>query len=198
MGRKKAYYGSGNRRGGKSSVQELAEAVHMSDPEKGLEFTNSLMSMEELGGFPALMEESPKNQGIMCMQACGYSQRFIAKTFGMTQPAVSQIVNRIDPAGLFRISTKAKNALITQLAKNISNEALASITYEDMMEHTALERVRMADMAVNISQKLNQSKHRDFGGSRLDALLAEMERESEIDVSGSPLEDVDGDGSEDV
>ena len=156
---------------------------------ESLMLASDVMSAEDLVNYPKIKGESPRDQGIMCAYACGYGQRYIAKMFGIGQPAVCKIIKRIDPDHTFRVTADAKKAFITRIAESRAVEALSMITYEDLQESSATEKARVADTMLKITQSLNQSKHKELGASMLDSLIDGAIKEAEVVVvEKSPLE----------
>jgi hypothetical protein len=164
------------------------EAVVKVSEALGITLAADVMSIEELQDFPNLRNEGKRNQGIMACIACGFPQTHVAEMFGITQPTVNGIINRIDPGGRFRLSPNAKKAFVTQMAEGRAMSAINSITYDELKECSPVERTKIATEMTKISQALNQSKHKEIGASRLDNLLQEVEAER-VEVSDSPLEE---------
>jgi len=148
----------------------------------GIRLNADILSIEDLQGFPNLRAENSRNQGIMAMVACGFSQSHIAEAFGVAQPTIWEIVNRIDPQKKFKLSKKAKRAFITQMAEGTAMSAIASITYSDLIELGADKRTVVAEKLMKLSADLNQSKHKDTGGSRLAQLIEQIENETVEDA----------------
>lgn len=153
------------------ALVEISEAM-------GIQLAADALCIEDLAGFPDIAGESKRNQAIMCMVACGFPQMHIAQAFGVSQPTIWEIIHRIDPSGMFRIDPKAKKAFITKMAEGRAMSAIASITYEDMVELDADKRMNLAAKAMKISQDLNVSKHKELGGGRMDMLLDQMAAEA--------------------
>ena len=161
---------------------ELADA-------KALLLAGDVMGAMDLGAFPDIASEEPRSQAIMCMAACGMSQTYIAKVFDVSQPTINGIIKRIDPNGMFTIDRAGKNAFITKMAQGRTVEAMASITPEKLEESSARELTAIAKDMVSIDQTLNQTKHKEMAGSRLDNLLAEVAEEASFEVLDSTKED---------
>jgi hypothetical protein len=172
-GKPAGYY----RKRDKSRDKRRDKVIHAAATAIGITMGADVMSMEELKDFPALDNESHRNQLIMCAVACGLSQPFIAKAFGVSQPTIWEIIKRIDPKGIFRISPDSKKAFITQLYTTRAMEALTSITPEKLEEMSGADLMRLAKIGTDAAQSLNQSKHKEIGRSRLDALVSEMEHD---------------------
>lgn len=153
------------------AVVEISEAM-------GIQLAADALCIEDLAGFPDIASESKRNQAIMCMVACGFPQTHIAQAFGVAQPTIWEIIQRIDPEGMFKIDPKAKKAFITKMAEGRAMSAIASITYEDMLDLDADKRATVAQKLMKISQDLNVSKHKNLGGGRMDMLLDQMAAES--------------------
>lgn len=143
----------------------------------GVTLQSDVMGVHELAQFPSFQGESPRNQGIMCALACGYSQCFVAKMFGIRQPTVWEIAKRIDPDGMFKLSPNAKKAFITKIAESRGLEALSSITPEKLEDASAKELMGIGKDMVAITSALNQSKHKEIGASRLERLMDVIEEE---------------------
>ena len=152
------------------AVVKISEAL-------GTVLTPDILSIEEMQGFPALKKESERNQMIMCATACGFSQPFIAKALGVSQPTINEIIQRIDPDHMFRVSPDAKKAFMTQMFQTRGTEALASITPEKLEESSASDLARIAKTMTDAAQNLNQSKHKEVSGNRLEMLMAQIENE---------------------
>lgn len=144
----------------------------------GIRLSADVLCIEDLAGFPDIAKESKRNQAIMCMTAAGFPQTHIAEAFNVSQPTVYEIINRIDPAGMFRINPKAKNAFLTKLAEGRGISALASISLDEILALPADKRMDFAAKAIKISQDLNVTKHKDVGGNRMDMLLEQMASEA--------------------
>lgn len=153
----------------------------------GITLAADVMTIEELQDFPNLRNESVRNQGIMACIACGFPQTHVAEMFGVKQPTIHEIIHRIDPGGRFRLSPNAKKAFVTQMAEGRAMSAINSITYDELMECTPVERTKIATEMTKIAQSLNQSKHKEVSASRLEMLLTEVEAER-VEVSASPLD----------
>ena len=153
------------------AVVQISEAM-------GIQLAADALCIEDLAGFPDIASESKRNQAIMCMVACGFPQSHIAQAFDVAQPTVWEIIHRIDPNGMFKIDPKAKKAFITKMAEGRAMSAIASITYEDLMDLDADKRMNLAQKAMKISQDMNVSKHKDLGGNRMDMLLEQMAAEA--------------------
>jgi predicted transcriptional regulator len=167
----------------------IPEEVELGNTEE-LMLTGDVMSAHDLINFPRLKGETPRNQGVMAAYSLGYGQRFIAKMFGIEQPAVSKIIKKIDPEHTFRISADAKKAFLTRIAESRAVEAISLITYEDLVDSSATEKARVADTMLKITQSLNQSKHKELGASMLDNLIDGAIKEAEvIVVEKGPLEE---------
>ena len=163
------------------AIVRVAEAV-------GITLQTDVMCLEEVAQFPKLAQETPRNQGIVCALACGYSQGFIAKMFGLAQPTVWEIIQRIDPDGMFKLSPNAKKAFVTRLAEARGMEALSSITPEKLEESSAKELSGIAKDMAALSSSLNTSKHKDLTPSRLDSLIDGALEAERVEVSASPCE----------
>ena len=142
---------------------------------------SDVMNMRDLADFPNIDSESDKNKLIMMATACGYSQAKIGKAFNVTQSTIFDIIHRIDPDGMFRLKPSARTAFITRLAESRCVEALSCITPEKLEESSAKELMGIAKDYVVIKTNLNQSKHAQHGGSRLDSLMEAMEVERQND-----------------
>lgn len=153
-------------------VAEVAEAFNIN-------IASDVLTLEELDGFPNIRDLNKRDQAMMAMVACGFSQGHIAEAFGLAQPTVWEIIQRIDPDGLFKISPKAKKAFITRMAESRAMSAIGSITYNDLLELDADKRANVAQKMMKISQDMNQTKHKDLGGNRMDLLLEQMAAEAE-------------------
>lgn len=145
----------------------------------GITLASDVMTLEDLEGFPDLDKESLRDQGILLAYACGYGTHYIGKMFGIDRSTAWRVIQRVDPEGRLRLGKNAKKAYMTKLYEMRAIEALSSITPEKFEEATAGELMRVAKMATDASASLNQSKHRDGGGSRLDRLLEAMVEEQE-------------------
>lgn len=132
---------------------------------------------EDLENLPSITGASMKAQGMLAMGAVGYSQGDIAEAYGVSQQAVSDTVRRLDPNGMFRLSPTAKRAFVSKLAEGKALAAIGSIKLSEMKESTPVERARIAKTLTDISQTLNQTKHKEIGGSKLDVLLDSIEKE---------------------
>ena len=148
-------------------VAEVAESM-------GIALAADVLSLEDMSGFPQLQNEKPRNQAIMACIAAGMSQCHVAQAFGVSQPAISVIVKRIDPNGMFKLDPKRKRAIMTQLAEGRAMSAITSISWDDLMDLDADKRANVAGKMMKISQDLNQSKHTSLSGSKLDTLLSQL------------------------
>jgi predicted transcriptional regulator len=153
-------------------VEGIAECM-------GIQLAADALALEDLKDFPNLMEESRRNQGIFAMVACGFPQTHIADAFGVTQPTVSEIIKRIDPKGMFKISKAGKKAFITQMAEGRAMSAISSISYDDLMNLDADRRTNVAQKMMKISQDLNTSKHKEVDSSQMGMLMEQMAKEAE-------------------
>lgn len=153
------------------AVVEIAEMM-------GIQLAADALCLEDLDGFPDLANESKRNQGIMACVVAGFPQSHIADAFGIAQPTVWEIIHRIDPDGLFKISPKAKKAFLTKMAEGRAMSAIASISYEDLMELDADKRANVAQKMMKIVQDANVSKHKAMDGGRMDMLLQQMATEA--------------------
>jgi len=117
----------------------------------------------------------------MCAFACGYGTPFIAKMFGVSQPTIFDIIKRIDPNGMFKLSKDSKKSFLTKLYEARGLEALSSITAEKLEDSSASELARISKTMADAAANLNQSKHKEMTGSRLDMLMDAMESEA-VDV----------------
>jgi hypothetical protein len=162
------------------AVVKVAEAL-------GITLAADVMSIEEMQDFPTLRDESVRNQGIMACIACGFPQSHVAEMFGVKQPTIHEIIHRIDPGGRFRLSPNAKKAFVTQMAEGRAMSAINSITFDELLECTPVERTKIATEMTKIAQSLNQSKHKEIGASRLDSLMDEVIEAERVEVSASPL-----------
>ena len=154
------------------AVVEVADAM-------GIRLAADALSIEDLEGFPDIKGESKRNQAIMCMTACGFPQTHIADAFGVSQPTIWEIINRIDPQGMFKLNPNRKKAFITKIAEGVAMSALNSISYGDLLELDADKRASVAQKMVKVSQDLNVTKHKNIGENRMDLLLEQMAAESE-------------------
>lgn len=135
------------------------------------------LSCEELEHLPAISGASLRNQGMLAMGAVGYSQGDIAEAYGISQQRVCEVLKKLDPNGMFRLSPVAKRAFVSKLAEGKALAAIGSITLSEIKESTPVERARIAKTMTDISQTLNQTKHKEIGGSKLDVLLDSIEKE---------------------
>lgn len=140
------------------------------------------LSLDEIAKYPSLVHETPRTQAIMCALVAGYSKNFIGKMFGISRARVFDIAKRVDPEGAFKASREAKKAFVTRLVETRGLEALSSITPEDLMNATVIEKTRIADTMFKISQNMNQSKHGEKRASRLNSILDMIENESSEDA----------------
>lgn len=169
-----------------ASLVAISEAM-------GLRLSADILSIEDMEGFPQIHEESQRNQGIMAMWAAGFPQSHIAEAFDVTQPTISEIINRIDPNGMFKLSPKRKKAMITQLAEGRAMSAINSIGLNDLMELDADKRANVAQKMMKISQDLNVSKHKNMDRNNMQMLMDEMARES-VDAEFTVEEETNEDG----
>ena len=161
------------------AVVQISEAL-------GITLSADVMCIEELRDFPSLRNESVRNQGIMACIACGFPQSHVAEMFKVKQPTIHEIIHRIDPGGRFRLSPNAKKAFVTQMAEGRAMSAINSITFDELLECTPVERTKIATEMTKIAQSLNQSKHKEIGASRLDSLMEEVIEAERVEVSASP------------
>ncbi len=150
-------------------VVEVADAMSIS-------LTADILTLEEMKDFPQLQNETARNRSIICLSACGFPQAHIAAALKITQPSVHEVLHRVDPNGMFRVSADAKRAIITRLAEGVAMSAINSITYDDLLALDADKRMSLAQKAVKISGDLNQSKHKHIDSNRLDNLINEMDK----------------------
>lgn len=155
-----------------------------------------VLSSEELGQFPALRGESPRNQAVMCCVAGGFSLNYIAKIFDVSQTRITQIVKRIDPHGMFKVNPKARKAFVTRMIETRGMEILSSITAEEVMGATFSEKVNAADKLVKLHQSLTASKHREIDPSRLGGIMDEIENATDGDFVPVEVKDDGGETSE--
>ena len=163
------------------SVVKIAEAT-------GSILTPDILSVADMDGWPSLREENEKNQLIVLASACGISQPFIARAFGISQPVVNVILKRIDPDSKFRLDPKARAAFMTQMFEMRGIEALASITPEKLADSSAVELARIAKTMMDAKQALNVSKHKNIGTSRMAMLNEQLEAEA-VDAEFEELGD---------
>lgn len=147
-----------------------------------------IMGIAELQDYPELKGMDDRDVAILCMTAAGMSQSFIARALGIKQPSVHERLTRADPDRRFTLSPKAKKAFMTRFAETRGIEALASITPEKLESASATELMRIAKDAVNVSQQLNQSKHKDISANKLDHMLALIEADG---VEEAEIEEVE-------
>ncbi len=152
------------------AVVRVAEAM-------GTTLAADVMTVDEMTNIPDIARENERNQGIMCAFACGYSTPFIAKMFKVAQPTIFEIIKRIDPNGVFKLSKDSKKAFMTKLYESRGVEALSSITVEKLEESSAVELARISKTMADAAANLNQSKHKEVSGSRLDMLMEAMVQE---------------------
>jgi hypothetical protein len=152
-------------------VVQVAEAL-------GITLSADVMSLDDMKGFPHLDEMDEKDRAILCMNACGFSQGFMARVLGMAQPSVWERLKKADPDGMFTLSAQSKKAFMTRLAESRGLEALAYITPEKLEGSSARELIGIAKDAVGISQQLNQSKHKEVSVSKLDYMIDAMNSEA--------------------
>ncbi|MHC5061902.1 MAG: hypothetical protein ACYTFK_12560 [Planctomycetota bacterium] len=166
-------------------VVKVAEALNMT-------LAADVMSLDDLAGFPDLKGASARDQVIICACACGIGQAFVAKAMGISQQRVCEIVNTIDPGGMFRLSPDAKKAFVTQLYESRGMEALCSITPEKLVCSSAVELSRIAKTMADASASLNQSKHKGIVSSRVDMLMASIEEErlDSLEVEEAEFEEI--------
>lgn len=167
------------------AVVRVAEALSIT-------FEGDPMSLEEIRNFPTLLDASPKDQGIICMYACGYSQGFIAKSYGMAQPSVWERIQKIDPDGVFKLSPVAKQAFITRLVESRRLDVLGSITQDKLDDSSARELSGIAKDLTMVHQSMNQSKHKEITAGRLDSLIDDVLEAEKVAVSPSPCEETKG------
>mgnify|MGYP003338194640 CR=1 FL=1 len=70
-------------------VVQVAEAM-------GVTLSADIMTLEDLRGFPMLRDMNEKDKAILCLNACGFSQAFIAKAMGVTQQAIFQRLEKCE------------------------------------------------------------------------------------------------------
>ena len=131
-------------------VVQVAEAM-------GVTLSADIMTLEDLRGFPMLRDMNEKDKAILCLNACGFSQAFIAKAMGVTQQAIFQRLEKCDPERVFSLSPKSKKAFMTRLAESRGLEALAYLSPEKLEDSSANELINIAGKAVDISQKDRKS-----------------------------------------
>ena len=148
----------------------------------GVTLSADVLSTEEVRDFPMLSGMRERDRAILCLNACGFSQGFIAKAMGMSQPSVWERISVCDPQRMFTLSPKAKKAFMTRLAESRGLEALAYLTPEKLEAAGARELMSIAKDAVSVSQQLNQSKHKELGGTKLDYMLKQIEEEGAEDA----------------
>lgn len=154
-----------------------------------------VMSLDELKDFPNLAGENERCQMIMSCVACGFSQSFIARALKVSQPTINEIIRRIDPNGAFKLSRDAKKAFMTQLCMTRGIEALSSITPEKLEASSARDLAGIAKTMGEFAAGLNQSKHKEIGGSRMDMMMASIEEERKEKVEEAEFEVVQEEGA---
>ena len=159
-----------NEESGRPAEERLSEAV-------GITLSGDALGAEDLEALPSLTGANMCGQGMLAMSAVGYSQGDIAEAYGVTQQAVSKLVKKLDPNGMFRLNPSAKRAFVSKLAEGKALAAIGSISLSDINESTAVEKARIAKTLTDLSQSLNQTKHKEIGGSKLDTLLESIEME---------------------
>ena len=118
----------------------------------------------------------------MAATVMGLSQPCIANAFGISQPMVNKIINRLDPLKMYRRDKDAKKALLADLALQSAANAVRYITEEKMQEASAKDLVYMQKQWISMGQELMQSKHREAIPSRLDDIVDELAEATEVFV----------------
>ena len=149
------------------------------------------LSAEELDLLPELRNISERDHGVLAMIACGYPQADVGAAFGITQQAVHAIIKKIDPNGVYRLTPDAKRAFVSKLAEGRAMSALSMITAKGLSECTPVEKMRIAKMGFEISQSLNQGKHKTTSVGRLDSLLEQIENERLSKIPEAEVREVD-------
>jgi len=160
-------------------------------PRKALEemMVGDVLDSAELSKFPVIKDLEPRIQAQLCAYACGYGTPFIAKMFGISQPAVVKTLNRYDPERMFKIGPDAKKAFITRIVESRMAEAITSITPEKFEASTAKELTGIAKDLATIQANMNQSKHKNVDQGRLASLLEASERERVEKLGSAEVEE---------
>jgi hypothetical protein len=142
---------------------------------------SDVMSMNELADFPNLKNESNRNKLIIGATAAGYTQAAIGDALGVNQNTIWEIIHRIDPNGMFRLSKGAKAAYTLNLLNSRKLEALSHMTPAKLKECSAKELSGIAKDMVMMTQNLTQSKHGAKGASKISMLMDAIEIERQND-----------------
>ena len=164
------------------------------DPEEqldeiGMALTSDVLGAEELEQFPDIKSMSERNQGVFAMHVCGYGPAFMAKAFGVSQPCITRLLNRLDPDRRYKLDPNAKKAFLTRVLTSKAAEAMACITPDKLMDASAKELTGVMKDCLGMSETLNQSKHAQLSTGRLDNLLDEIEREALAKIPEASVEE---------
>ncbi len=134
----------------------------------------TLKDLEEIAGLPDLESRPKRTQMILAAFAMGFDGGEIAESLGITRQRVWAIKKECDPEGMLTPSPKAVKALISKRSLSVAMAILGSIDMKDIKAASLAEKTRAANQIVDIEAKLNQTKHKEIGSSKLDHLVAGM------------------------
>ena len=129
---------------------------------------------EPFSGYPDLSGLSIRDQMIMLAAVHGYSQNEIAEVFHLGQSAVSKIIKRIDPAGVFCLGEEAKKAFISQRAWGLTLEVLTAITPEKMFECSVPQATRAIKTLAEIAATADREVARPSGFKKVNKVIVEF------------------------
>jgi len=138
------------------------------------QLTDEVMTPEALAKFPDLTGLSDKEMLVMMAVAHGMSYRAIKETTKIPLGTISNIVNRIDPCGRYRLDDDAMKAFVAKRARAKVAETLAVMDIKEIKKSTPIQQVKIAKGLSEISVLQERKDLGSLGGKGVKKVTVEF------------------------
>ncbi len=150
---------------------EAAEIIALKESET---LFPSLSLSGENEDIPDLSDVPLYAQHILCLLACGWSQKSVAHTVKCEPQTISYYVSRYDPKRAFVLSKEGRRAFLSRLWEARAGEALMAITPQKLDLSSAVDLSNIARRSVSAFTELDAVTTPTKGADDVKDLVAQL------------------------
>jgi transposase len=138
------------------------------------QLADEVLTPEALAKFPELTGLNDREMLVMMAIAHGMSYRAINKATKIPLGTISNIVNRIDPCGHYRLDDDGMKAFIAKRARAKVAETLGAIDIEKVAECSPVQQAKMAKTLSEVAAIQEKKDIGSLGGKGIKKVTVEF------------------------